>query len=89
MAREEDAAVGQALQRRKAAQRMVVGEGVVQERRLERRQIEAPGEGLGLVRRQLDQAAGQSWASVSANTVWPAALIGPSWASAGGRTTSA
>ena len=52
-------------------------------------QVEAPGEGLGLVRRQLDQPSGQSCASVSANTVRPAALMGPSWASAGGRTTSA
>jgi hypothetical protein len=78
IARQEHAAVGQALERREAAQRVIVGERVGEERGLERRQIEAPGEGLRLVRRQLDQAAVQSWASVSANTVRPAALSGPS-----------
>ena len=54
-------------------------------------QIEPPGEGLGFVLGQFDQAASQSqsWASVRANTVRPAALRGPSWASAGGRITSA
>ena len=51
VAREEDAAVGQALQRREAAQRVIVGERIVEEGGLERRQVEAPGEGLGLVRR--------------------------------------
>ena len=45
---------------REAPQRVVVGEGIVQERRLESRQIEAPGEGLGLVRRQLDETRRQS-----------------------------
>src|SRR5215212_6591936 len=63
IARQEHAAVGQAL---------------------ERRQIEAPGEGLRLVCRKLDQARAQSCASESANTVRPAALSGPSWANAGG-----
>src|SRR5262249_47122698 len=89
VARQEYAAVGQALQRRKAAQRVIVREGVVEERRLERQQIEALGEVPRLVRRQLDQSGCQSCASSSANTVWPAALIGPTCASAGGRITSA
>jgi len=88
-ARDEDAAVGQALQRREAAQRVIVGERIGQEGGFERRQVEPPGEGLCLGRRQLDQGAVQSCASESANTVRPAALSGPSWASAGGRTTSA
>ena len=89
IARDEDAAVGQALQRREAAQRVIVGEGIGEEGGLQRRQVEAPGEGFGLIRRQLDQPAAQSCASDRANTVRPAALSGPSWASAGGRTTSA
>src|SRR5918994_2501284 len=89
IARQEHAAVGQALQRREAAQCVIVGEGVVEEGALEARQVEATGEGLRLVRRQLDQACAQSWASESANTVRPAAFRGPSWASTGGRMTSA
>jgi len=89
VAREKDAAVRQALQRREAAQRMVVGERIVEKSPLERCQIEPPGEGLGFVLGQFDQATSQSWASVRANTVRPAALRGPSWASAGGRITSA
>ena len=68
---------------------MIVGEGIVEERLLQGREIEAPGEGLRFVRRQLDQARAQSCASVNANTVRPAALMGPSWASAGGTITSA
>lgn len=68
---------------------MVARKRIVEERRLERGKIEASGEGFRLVRRQLDQAGRQSCASVSANTVWPAALIGPSWAKAGGTMTSA
>ena len=68
---------------------MVVGKGIVEERPLERRQIEPLGEGLGFVLGQFDQATSQSCASVRANTVRPAALSGPSWASAGGRMTSA
>lgn len=89
MAREKDAAVRQALDGREAAQRVIVGEGIVEERLLQSGEIEAPGESLGFVRRQLDQAGAQSCASVSANTVRPAALMGPSWASAGGTITSA
>ena len=38
---------------------------------------------------QFDQAWRQNWSSLSANTVRPAALSGPSWARAGGRMTSA
>ena len=68
---------------------MIVGEGIVEKSALQRREIEAPGECPGLVRRQLDEAAGQNWSSLSANTVRPAALSGPSWASAGGTITSA
>jgi hypothetical protein len=68
---------------------VIVWEGVVEEGALEARQVEATGEGLRLVRRQLDQACAQSCASESANTVRPAAFRGPSWASAGGRMTSA
>jgi len=56
MAREEHAAVGQPLQRREAAQRVIVGEGIVEEGAVELCQIEAASEGLRLVRRQLDQA---------------------------------
>ena len=89
MAREKDTAVRQALERREAAQRVIVGEGIVEERPLQSREVEASGEGLGFVRRQLDQAGAQSCASDSANTVRPAALMGPSWASAGGTSTSA
>jgi len=66
MARQEDTAVGQALERREAAQRVIGGEGIGQEGGLERRQIEVPGDGLRLVRRQLDQAGAQSCASVRA-----------------------
>ena len=58
--RKKDAAVGQALQRRVAAQRVIVGEGIVEKGRLQRREIEAPGEGPGLVCRQLDEARGQN-----------------------------
>jgi hypothetical protein len=89
IARQEHAAVGQALERREAAQRVIVGKGVVEEGAFEARQIEAPGEGFRFVRRQLDQTGAQSCASESANTVRPAALSGPSWANAGGRMTSA
>jgi hypothetical protein len=89
MAREEDAAIGQALDRREAAQRVIAGKRVVEESGLERRQIEALGERLRFVGRQLDQPRRQSRASSSANTVRPAALMGQSWASAGGRITSA
>ena len=81
------------LDRREAAQRVIVGEGVVEKGAFEARQVEAAGEGLRVVRRQLDQAAFQNWAqscaSGSANTVRPAALSGPSWANAGGMMTSA
>lgn len=89
IARQEHAAVGQALDRREAVERVIVGEGIVEERLLQSGEIEAPSEGLGFVRRQFDQARAQSCASVKANTVRPAALIGPSWASAGGTMTSA
>lgn len=68
---------------------MIVGEGILQEGGLEGRQIEALGDGPRLVGRQLEQAGRQSAASSSANAVRPAALRGPSWASAGGRITSA
>jgi hypothetical protein len=36
---------------------VIIGEGVVEEGLLQLGEIEAPGEGLGLVRRQFDQAA--------------------------------
>ncbi len=87
--REEDAAVRQALDRRVAAQRVIVGEGILEEGRLERGKVEAPGDGPSLLLRQFDQTLVQNWSSFRANTVWPAALRGPSWASAGGRITSA
>ena len=89
IARKEDAAIRQPFDGREAAQRVIAGEGIVEERGLERRQIEALGEGARFVGRQLGQARRQSCASSSANTVRPAALMGPSWASAGGRITSA
>jgi hypothetical protein len=60
IAREKHAAIGQALQRREAAQRVIVGEGIVKKGALQRREIEAPGESPGLVRRQLDEAPGQN-----------------------------
>jgi hypothetical protein len=60
MARQEHAAVGQALQRREAAQRVIVGERIVEEGGIELCQIEALGEGARLVVRQLDQAIAQS-----------------------------
>jgi hypothetical protein len=39
---------------------MVVGEGIIEKGALQRGEIEAPGESLGLVCRQLDEAAGQN-----------------------------
>lgn len=72
-----------------AAQRVIVGKGIVEERLFERGEVEAPGEGPRLVFGELDQAVAQNWSSFSANTVRPAAFSGPSWASAGGRITSA
>jgi hypothetical protein len=39
---------------------VIVREGVVEEGAFQLRQIEAPGEGLRLVRRQLDQVLAQS-----------------------------
>ena len=68
---------------------MTVGEGIVEKGALQGGQIEAPGRGARLVRRQLDEVRSQNWSSFSANTVRPAAFSGPSWASAGGRMTSA
>ena len=72
-----------------AAQRVIVGEGVVEERSLERSEVEAPGEVPRLFLGQFDQTPAQNCSSLRANTVRPAALRGPSWASAGGRITSA
>ena len=60
VAREKDAAVGQALQRREAPERMIVREGIVEEAAFQRRQIESPSKCPGLVRRQLDEAPGQN-----------------------------
>jgi len=60
IAREKDAAVGQPLQRREAAERVIVGEGIVEEAALQRRQVEAFGKRPGLVRWQLDEAPGQN-----------------------------
>jgi hypothetical protein len=39
---------------------VIVGEGIVEKGRLQRREIEAPGEGPGLVCRQLDEARAQN-----------------------------
>jgi hypothetical protein len=39
---------------------MIAREGIFEEGRLQRRQIETRGEGLRLVRRQLDQAPAQN-----------------------------
>ncbi len=93
IAGEEDAAVGQPLQRGEAAQRVVARKRIVEEGAIEGSEVEAFGERPGLVLGQLDQAVAQAGAqncsSVSAKTVRPAALSGPSWASAGGRITSA
>jgi hypothetical protein len=60
IAREEDAAVGQALERREAAERMIVGKGIVEKGAVKCCKIEASGESPGLVFRQLDQAPGQN-----------------------------
>ena len=91
IARQEHAAVGQALQRREAAQRVIVGEGIVEESRARAPPGRSAGRRPAPRPRQLDQAT--SWLRAappsSANTVRPAALSGPSWASAGGRMTSA
>ena len=48
------------LERREATQRVIAREGIVEEGRLQRRQIETLGEGPRLVRRQLDQALAQN-----------------------------
>src|SRR4029079_6011905 len=80
---------GQALDRRELAQRVVAREGIVEEGTVQPGKIEAVGEGARLAVRQLDQSRAQNCSSLSANTVRPAALSGPSWASAGGRITSA
>ena len=61
VARQEHAAVGQALDGREAAQRVIVGEGIVEERGLERGEVEALGEGAPASSAgQLDQARRQS-----------------------------
>jgi hypothetical protein len=39
---------------------VIGGEGIVEEGALQRGQVEAPGDGAGFVRRQLDQARSQN-----------------------------
>src|SRR5262249_16303971 len=85
IARQEHAAVGQALDWREAAPRVVARERGIGEGLVEAGQMEALGQGARLVLGQL----AQNCSSFSANTVRPAAFSGPSWASAGGRITSA
>jgi hypothetical protein len=48
------------LHRRMTAQRMVTGEGILEEGRLECGEVEAPGESPGLVLGQLDQTLAQN-----------------------------